>query len=275
MHALPRTMITRTLEKRYVSRCTHTREIAHIPLTRVSPPTHRSQLFEFFFGQPIEGEVAGLARTASAPDTYPATKTEFAEPVGGDSKEAATLRPMLKNTNLEFLSLRLAYDDKKHGWSAAAWHEQVDKTGPCVVVARTQGGAVCGGYAPKGFAGYGEYRGSIAAFLFTWPDGDTSRPVIKLQKVGGAGLATIDEPETGPRFGSDGLVIAMDPGRERMATSKLGPYYEAIMPGGVRSVFAPSDDPKACELTELRTYVGVWPEGERIPFAGAIPFAIE
>ena len=45
-------------------------------------------------------------------------------------------------------------------------------------------------------AGYGENRGSIAAFLFTWPDGDTSQPVIKLQKVGGAGLATIDMPET-------------------------------------------------------------------------------
>ena len=47
---------------------------------------------------------------------------------------------------------------------------KVDKTGPCLVVARTKGGALCGGYAPKGFAGFGEYRGSIAAFLFTWPD---------------------------------------------------------------------------------------------------------
>ena len=81
-------------------------------------------------------------------------------------------------------------------------------------------------------------------------------------------------PETGPRFGSDGFVVMMDPKRERIATSKLGPYYEA-MPGGVRSIFAPSDDWKACELTQLRTYVGVWPAGERIPFAGAIPFAIE
>ena len=103
------------------------------------------------------------------------------------------------------------------------------------------------------------------------PCGDRA---IKLQKIGGAGLATIDMPETGPRFGSDGLVISMDARSERMATSKLGPYYEA-MPGGVRSVFAPSDDWKACKLTELRTYVGVWPEGERIPFSGAIPFAIE
>mmetsp|Transcript_18872 Transcript_18872/g.38391 ORF Transcript_18872/g.38391 Transcript_18872/m.38391 type:complete len:153 (+) Transcript_18872:1020-1478(+) len=94
--------------------------------------------------------------------------------------------------------------------------------GPCIIICKTASGAVCGGYAPKGYAGYGEYRGSIAAFLFTWPDGDTSKPAIKLQKVGGAGLATIDEPETGPRFGADGLVIMMNPGTERMVTSKLG-----------------------------------------------------
>ena len=39
-------------------------------------------------------------------------------------------------------------------------------------------------------------------------------------KVGGAGLATVDEPETGPRFGMDGLVIRMDPGAERCAAEQ-------------------------------------------------------
>ena len=103
--------------------------------------------------------------------------------------------------------------------------------------------------------------------------------MVKLQKIGGAGLATIDEPETGPRFGSDGFVVRLDPGSERTVQSKLGPYYEA-MPGGGRSIFAPGEGRKvqgstAAELSSLRTYVGVWPEGERIPYDGAIPFAIE
>ena len=85
--------------------------------------------------------------------------------------------------------------------------------------------------------------------------------------------------KTGPRFGSDGFVCLMNPGNERRATSKLGPFCEA-MPGGVRSIFATAEGEKmqgaqVTELRELRTYVGVWPEGERIPFAGAIPFAIE
>jgi len=237
------------------------------------------KLFGLFFGAPQEGEVAGLARTGGAPDTYPATKTEFAEPVAGDSAEAALLRPMLKNTNLEFLPLRLAYDSGKHGWSAQDWHSKVDKTGPCIIISQTEGGALCGGYAPKGFAGYGENRGSIAAFLFTWADGDKSKPVVKLQKIGGAGLATIDEPETGPRFGSDGFVVRLNPGSEKIVQSKLGPYYEALPDGG-RSIFTPGEGRKIqgateTKLTSLRTYVGVWPEGERIPYDGAIPFAIE
>lgn len=52
-----------------------------------------------------------------------------------------------------------------------------------VVLARTEGGAVCGGYNPKGWIGLGEDRDAIAAFLFTWPDGNTSKRPIKLQKV--------------------------------------------------------------------------------------------
>lgn len=42
--------------------------------------------------------------------------------------------------------------------------------------------------------GYGESRGSKAAFMFTWPDGDTTKPPLKMLKVAGAGLAVIDEP---------------------------------------------------------------------------------
>ena len=53
-----------------------------------------------------------------------------------------------------------------------------------LVVAITEGGAVCGGYNPAGWIGLGDDRDSIAAFLFTWPDGNLSLPPEKLKKAG-------------------------------------------------------------------------------------------
>jgi hypothetical protein len=49
----------------------------------------------------------------------------------------------------------------------------------------------------------------MAAFLFTWPDGDTSQRPIKLPKIGGAAQAVLDRPESGPIFGPDGLKIPL------------------------------------------------------------------
>ncbi len=61
---------------------------------------------------------------------------------------------------------------------------QVDGLGAAVVLARTEGGAVVGGYNPEGWIGLGEDRASNGAFLFTWRDGDTSRKAVKVAKVG-------------------------------------------------------------------------------------------
>lgn len=233
------------------------------------------KLFRFFFGEE-EARPLGLGRTAGAPDTYPACVDEFAEPVAGDKGDVQFLRPLLKNTNLETRPLQLVYDAAKDGWSPAAFHAGVDGTGPCILCARTKGGAVCGAYAPKGFAGIGEYRGSIAAFCYTWPLGEplTTDRVYKLRKSGGASLATIDLPEDGPRFGADGLSIPLTKGSERTARSKLGPYYEKL-PSGSSTLFGQRDEGNKAQLDSLRVWAGVYAEGERIPFSGAIPFAIE
>lgn len=48
------------------------------------------------------------------------------------------------------LPLRCAYDANKHGWTASAFHERVNTFGAAVVVAKTEGGAVIGGYNPSG-----------------------------------------------------------------------------------------------------------------------------
>jgi hypothetical protein len=110
---------------------------------------------------------------------------------------------------LERQPLALAYDASVHGWSSSAFHTQMDGLGAAVLVIETEGGALCGGcvwhrtlyrlpltcllcarsYNPKGYLGYGDWRDAISAFLFTWPDGDTSKRAIKLPKTVSAALA--------------------------------------------------------------------------------------
>ncbi|CAN0027311.1 unnamed protein product, partial [Heterosigma akashiwo] len=82
------------------------------------------KLFSFFFGQKEE-EPLGLKRfnKETFPDQFPATKTEFADPVPGDSKDMAVFRPLLKQTELESRKLKLVYDANKNGWNPTAFHK--------------------------------------------------------------------------------------------------------------------------------------------------------
>ncbi|KAL7579600.1 hypothetical protein ACA910_007965 [Epithemia clementina (nom. ined.)] len=228
------------------------------------------KLFSFFFGKPEE-EPFGLKRFGRQrfPEQYPATVDEWAEPVETDSKDVAVLRPLLKNTNLEFRALQLTYSANKNGWDAYKFHQAVDRKGGGLVVCTTQSGLVCGGYNPKGWVGYAEARGSIAAFLFVQKP--TGGGFIKLRKVGGAGLAQLDYPESGPSFGADSLVIPLAKGNPKLARSKLGSYYER-MPDGSNSLFGKGI--AQVQLRDLKVYHGVYAEGEYIPFTDAEPFAL-
>ncbi|KAG5177031.1 hypothetical protein JKP88DRAFT_88709 [Tribonema minus] len=235
------------------------------------------RFFGFVFGQKALDDEApmGMKRMTieNFPDQYPATKDRWADPVAGDTKDMALFRPALAQTMLEKRKLKCVYDAARDGWRPAAFHRGVDKKGPGVVLARTAGGAVVGGYNPKGWVGESEYRPGLSAFLFTWPDGDTSKRPVKLRKVGGAGLACYDRASTGPFFGSEGLCVPLDAGSggggaERVARCKLGAYYER-MPDGGNSMFAPGEK-GAAQLTELKAFVGVYAKDEEIPFDDVI-----
>jgi TLD len=149
------------------------------------------KMFSFFFGKP-EAEPMGLKRFGQErfPEQYPATVDDFdVAPVATDDASMAMLRPLLKKTNLEQRGLQLTYTASKQGWDPYRFHSAVDKKGGALVVCTTQSGLICGGYNPKGWVGYGEARGSIAAFLFRQNAPGSKYPFTKLRKVGGPGLA--------------------------------------------------------------------------------------
>eukprot|EP00585_Thalassiosira_rotula_P007418 CAMPEP_0196139920 /NCGR_PEP_ID=MMETSP0910-20130528/7023_1 /TAXON_ID=49265 /ORGANISM="Thalassiosira rotula, Strain GSO102" /LENGTH=317 /DNA_ID=CAMNT_0041400711 /DNA_START=23 /DNA_END=976 /DNA_ORIENTATION=+ len=231
------------------------------------------KIFGVFFGKK-EKEPMGMKRFGQErfPEQYPAVLDEWADPVQEDDAEMASIRPLLKNTNLETRKLRLIYDANRDGWDPAVFHSKVDKQSGCVVLCTTRAGIKCGGYNPKGWVGYGEARGSIAAFLFILGGkyAKDGAPAIKLRKVGGPGLAQMDLPESGPQFSPDALVINMDQGNPRAARSKLGSYYERL-PDGTNSLFGKD---AGVQLKDLKVYNGVYEEGEYIPFTDAEPFAL-
>lgn len=229
------------------------------------------KIFSFFFGAKEESPM-GMKRFGRErfPEQYPAVLDEWAEPVASDNSEMAALRPLLKNTNLEFRDLKLTYSANRDGWNANSFHKKVDKLGGGLVVCTTSDGLVCGGYNPKGWVGYGEARGSIAAFLFVYKRGLSELP-SKLRKVGGPSLAQQDLPECGPSFGADSLVIPLDERDPKVARSKLGSYYERF-PDGTNTLFGKRGG--SVKLKDLKVFHGVYGPDEYIPFTDAEPFAL-
>lgn len=204
------------------------------------------------------------SRQVQYPEQYPATYEINEDVVPEDEAipEALLVRPLLKNTQLQSRPLQLVYDANKDGWNPTSFHNAVDGKGASVILATAKDGSQCGGYNPKGYASLGGARPSVAAFLF-YQRGDKFQ---KLQKVGGGGLACArDDPGFGISFGPDGLVIGLQDGREKLAASKLGPYFERG-PEDLPSIF-PSG---AVELTDLKVLVGVYDDNEEIPYSGGV-----
>jgi len=77
---------------------------------------------------------------------------------------------------------------------------------------------------------------------------------------------------SGPRFGSEGLTIALDKQNPKKVRSKLGLYYEKL-PDGSKSLF-PGGKSMEDELIDLKVFVGVYGKDERVPFSGAMFFQI-
>ena len=259
-------------------------------------PANNDFISQFFGAILPTPEDIGLTRynRTSRPENYYCTTTEWADPVESDKvdPDMSLVRQTLKYTNLETRELRLGFSAERDGWNAKEFHKRVDKQGPAIVLCRTISGGVIGGYNPTGWAGYGELRGSVAAFLFTFPGGDLKSRPIKLPKISGAGrldinylernilfciilnisigLAQVDDGG-GPRFGAEGLTVALERSNPKLVRSKLGLYYDRLPDGG-KSLL-----PKGAlsdELCDVKVFLGVYNPGEKIPYSDAMPFSL-
>jgi len=203
-------------------------------------------------------------RNKQYPEQYPATYELLSiSPLLGDGREGRKVRPLLKQTQLENRRLDLVYDANKQGWTSDSFHKAVDRKGASIVLATLLNNKIIGGYNPKGWASMGGARPSVASFLFyTTSEGKLQ----KLRKVGGGGLAcSRDDPWFGISFGPDALVISLQPMNAKLATSKLGPYFEkgpeclsSLFPGG------------SCRLKNVQVLVGRYEKDEVIPYSGAV-----
>jgi len=180
---------------------------------------------KLFPGMLDDPEPAGLKRMTREewPDQWPANCEEFLEPMSDidDTRELRLVRRVLKQTQMESKRLGIAYDAETHGWSGSSFHTQLDGQGCGLLIAETTDGVVFGGYNPKGWVGYGEWADAISAFLFVYARGTKENPT-KCAKIGGSGMAIIDEAGKSPQWGPDGLKIQLE---SKMAASRLGTYY--------------------------------------------------
>ena len=212
-------------------------------------------------------------------DKVAAVKDRQANSLKGDNVDAALVRPLLAGTQLEFRAIQVSYRASKNGWNPAAFHKCVDNRGPAIVLATSSDGLVVGGYNPKGWAGSGANRPSIAAFLYVREKTSKPSDAVKLCKVGGADFAVgNDNQESGIYFGPDGLIIPLAAKpygypmieNNKMARSRLGSYYEKL-PNSGKSVFAFGSGDRNGRLegtlTEVLVFTGAYLDGETIPFA--------
>jgi hypothetical protein len=177
--------------------------------------------------------------------------------------DPAFVRPLMKQTQLEYRNLRVVYDANKHGYNAKAFHNRVDGQGAAIILAKA-GGQWFGGYNPRGWASLGGSRPSIAAFLFY------KKPFgwQKLRVLGNGGMACGNDLfDSGIVMGAEGLVIPLGGSYPKSVASRLGTYFESGPDN--RSTLLPRAG-ETVELQELKVLVGVYDKGEDIPNSGGV-----
>ncbi|KAL7558961.1 hypothetical protein ACA910_006304 [Epithemia clementina (nom. ined.)] len=189
--------------------------------------------------------------------------------LGGEAALAAKVRPLLKQTQLEFRPLRVVYNANRDGYNGRIFHNKVDGQGAAVVLVKTAN-TWLGGYNPRGWASLGGSRPSRASFLFytkkTTASGGGGWQ--KLRVLGGGGMSCGNDLfDAGIYMGAEGLVIPLDNNGDRSIRSRLGTYFETGPED--RGTLLPRPGMEAT-IQELYVLVGVYDDPEDIPNSGGV-----
>jgi len=124
--------------------------------------------------------------------------TEFPEGTFEYVQPPIDTSSILPGTALSGRELARCYQASVHGWEATDFHERCDNKGPSLVIARTAGGEVVGGFMPLEWKSSNDYRETNMDFLFyATPD----EAPTKLQKKDFSPV--YDYRRGGPQWGSE------------------------------------------------------------------------
>jgi hypothetical protein len=197
------------------------------------------------------------------PEQKPATYEMGKVKIPFEFGDASFVRPLLKQTQIEYRPLQVIYDAKRDGFDVRKFHQCVDGKGASVVLCKADG-QWFGGYNPRGWASLGGSRPSIAAFLFY----KTAFGWQKLRAKGNGGNACSNDLfDRGIYLGSEGLTIPLDGSDPRRVISRLGFYYETGPQDKSTLLRRAGEDSR---IQELRILAGVYAKGEDIPNSGGV-----
>ncbi|KAL3923087.1 MAG: hypothetical protein SGILL_001854 [Bacillariaceae sp.] len=261
-----------SLTETYLPQITSTIDPEQLPAVAGAGATAVAAPQAFKLSKALSAQKKRQAAEASGERTYPEASAATYElldyglpfEIFGD---AALVRPLLKQTQLEARPLQVVYDANKHGYDAKAFHQKVDGKGAAIVLCKS-GGKWFGAYNPRGWASLGGSRPSRAAFCF-YQKGFGGGDWQKLRALGGGGNACGNDLfDKGIYIGAESLVIPLEPNNNpRNVASRLGSFFEN---GPQRRSTLLPRPAQEVRLSELKVLTGVYGQDEDIPNEGGV-----
>ena len=148
------------------------------------------------------------------------------------------------------LSLRLLFRASKDGFSPQVFHQKCDGHGPTVVVARSAGGHIFGGYTEASWACHGNYTPCRESFLFHLAGPGSIRPSKhKIHQNHQHGIYC--NQSYFPTFGGGHDMHILPEGTGIKAIFGVGPTYNSSSPQGT---FAYLAEAQTCSVTDFEVF---------------------